>query len=101
MHKGVFTFLYFCCFLWGTESDASTRRWWSYTKALADDSMQGRDTGSKGYIAAESYILEHFKKAGLSPAGIGGFRQPVPIRFLRPQTASSPIQIPIRQMPNS
>jgi Peptidase family M28 len=93
MHKGVFTFLCFCCSLLATEPDAATRRWWSHTEALANDKMQGRDTGSASYAEAEAYVIQQFGKAGLSPAGTDGFRQPVPIRSLRLQTASSPLQI--------
>lgn len=93
MRKCVYTFLCFYCFLWATEPDAATRRWWSYTKALANDKMQGRDTGSKGYREAEAYVIQQFQKASLSPAGSDGFRQPVPLHSLRLQTASSPIQI--------
>ena len=92
-HKYIFILLCFCCFLLATEPDAATRRWWSYIEALANDKMQGRDTGSAGYAEAEAYVIQQFQKAGLSPAGTNGFRQPVPIRSLRLQTASSPLQM--------
>jgi hypothetical protein len=51
--------------------------WWSYVKFLADDSLEGRDTGSEGLRKAESFAVEHLKQAGLEPAGIDGFYQPV------------------------
>jgi len=37
---------------------------------IADDKMEGRDTGSRGERAAEEYAVEQLKKAGLEPAGI-------------------------------
>src|SRR5882724_12265476 len=57
--------------------------WWDYIKVLADDKMEGRDTGSRGEHAAQEYAVEQLKKAGLEPAGIDGFYQPV--RFVSRQ----------------
>src|SRR5712664_611451 len=51
--------------------------WWDYIKVIADDKMEGRDTGSRGEHAAEEYAIEQLKKAGLEPAGVNGFYQPV------------------------
>ena len=56
--------------------------WWGHVKVLADDNMEGRETGSKGLRKAEQYIVEHVKKDGLQAAGnkdSGGtsFYQPV------------------------
>src|SRR6267143_280474 len=57
--------------------------WWDYIKVIADDKMEGRDTGSRGERAAEEYAVEQLKKAGLEPAGTNGFYQPV--RFVSRQ----------------
>jgi len=46
--------------------------WWSHVKYLADDSLEGRDTGSEGLRKAQAYAVEQFKKAGLEPAGTDG-----------------------------
>jgi len=54
--------------------------WWSHVKYLADDSLEGRDTGSEGLRKAETYAVEQFQKAGLQPAGTDGFYQPVKLR---------------------
>ena len=54
--------------------------WWSHVKFLADDSLEGRDTGSEGLKKAESYAVEQLQKAGLQPAGTDGFYQPVKLR---------------------
>ena len=51
--------------------------WWNHVKVLADDSLEGRDTGSEGLMKAESYSVEQLKKAGLEPAGTNGYFQPI------------------------
>jgi len=58
-----------------THFDGKT--WWEHVKFLADDSLEGRDTGSEGIKKAQAYAVEQFKKAGLAPAGTDGFYQPV------------------------
>jgi hypothetical protein len=93
MLKRAFLFWPICLPLFAVEPDAATRRWWSYTQALANDKMQGRDTGSAGYAAAEAYVIQQFQKAGLKPAGTDGFKQPVGMRAVRVNTAASPLQL--------
>jgi Zn-dependent M28 family amino/carboxypeptidase len=51
--------------------------WWAHVKFLADDSLEGRDTGSEGLRKAQAYAVEQLQKAGLEPAGTSGFYQPV------------------------
>ena len=51
--------------------------WWDHVKVLADDSMEGRDTGSPGLRKAEAYVVEQLKKSGVQPAGKDGYYQPV------------------------
>src|SRR6266852_766333 len=51
--------------------------WWAHVKFLADDSLEGRDTGSEGLRKAQAYVVEQLQKAGLEPAGANGFYQPV------------------------
>lgn len=53
------------------------KRWWDYVKVLADDNMEGRETGSPGLQRASAYVVEQLKKSGLQPAGSKGFYQPV------------------------
>ena len=57
--------------------DALGKRWWSHVQYLAGDSLEGRDTGSQGYEKAADYMAEQFRSAGLAPAGVAGFRQPM------------------------
>src|SRR5262245_20375389 len=52
-------------------------RWWTHVKTLADDSFEGRQTGSDGYRKAAAYVVEQFERAGLKPAGTKGYFQPV------------------------
>ena len=47
--------------------------------ALADDSMAGRDTGSRGGWAAARLIAGELARAGIGPAGDSGFFQRVPL----------------------
>jgi Zn-dependent M28 family amino/carboxypeptidase len=51
--------------------------WWNYVKVLADDNMEGRDTGSEGLKRAEAFIVDELKADGLQPAGSNGYYQPV------------------------
>jgi Zn-dependent M28 family amino/carboxypeptidase len=51
--------------------------WWSHVSVLANDNMEGRETGSEGLRKSEAYVIDQFKKAGLQPAGVNGFYQPI------------------------
>jgi Zn-dependent M28 family amino/carboxypeptidase len=58
-------------------SDFDGQSWWQHVKFLADDKLEGRDTGSRGEREAEKYAVEQLKKAGAEAAGVNGFYQPV------------------------
>jgi Zn-dependent M28 family amino/carboxypeptidase len=51
--------------------------WWGHVKVLADDNMEGRETGSAALRRAEAYVVEQLKRNGLEPAGSNGYYQPV------------------------
>lgn len=51
------------------------KRWWSHIQVLADDNMEGRNTGSEGYRKAAVYVAGEFERAGLKPAGTNGYSQ--------------------------
>src|SRR3954464_347485 len=53
------------------------KSWWDHIKVLAADNMEGRDTGSAGLKKAETYVVGQLKTAGLQPAGVKGYYQPV------------------------
>ncbi len=74
--------------------DAATAAWWAQTTALANDAMQGRDTGSEAYERAAKYVAAQFAAAGLKPAGDNGtFFQRVPMHQVDLDTARSSIEI--------
>lgn len=57
----------------------------AHIEFLADDTLQGRDTGSVGYQISANYVKSYFKQLGLTPKGsnIGesqGFEQQVRFR---------------------
>jgi hypothetical protein len=63
---------------WLRAADADAGRWWSFVEALANDGMEGRDTGSAAHRRAAEYVSSQFALAGLSPApGASGYLQPV------------------------
>ena len=51
--------------------------WWAHVKFLADDGLEGRETGSEGLRKAEAYVVDQLTKAGAQPAGVDGYYQPV------------------------
>src|ERR1700719_1060576 len=61
--------------------------WWAHVKFLADDSLEGRNTGSEGLRKAQAYAVDQLQKAGFEPAGTDGFYQPV--RFTQFQVDES------------
>jgi hypothetical protein len=46
--------------------------WWRLTTALANDGMEGRDTGTAAYERAAKYVAQQFSAYGLKPAGDNG-----------------------------
>ncbi len=69
------------------------QRWWSHVQFLADDSLEGRDTGSRGFEKAAAYMAEQFRAAGLQPAGIDGYRQPMDFDEVRLDEARSSLDL--------
>src|SRR5437763_11844623 len=61
--------------------DAS--RWWSHILFLADDKLEGRETGSEGHQRAAEYVAAEFERSGLKPAGASSYIQPVKLRLRR------------------
>ncbi|MGB9246015.1 MAG: M28 family metallopeptidase [Candidatus Acidiferrales bacterium] len=60
-----------------SKNDFDGKTWWDYVKVLADDNMEGRETGSAGLKRAEAYVVEQLKADGIEPAGNDGYYQPV------------------------
>src|SRR5437899_599874 len=61
----------------GSASHFDGNSWWAHVKFLADDSLEGRDTGSEGLRKAQAYAVQQLQKADLEPAGSNGFYQSV------------------------
>jgi Zn-dependent M28 family amino/carboxypeptidase len=57
--------------------------WWAHITFLADDKLEGRNTGSPGHRQAAEYVADNFKRAGLITAGTNGYLQPVRFRSRR------------------
>ncbi len=53
------------------------KTWWDYLKVIADDNMEGRETGSPGLARAQAYVVDQLKQSGIQPAGSDGYYQPV------------------------
>src|SRR5262245_46752277 len=52
----------------------------AHMRFLADDLLEGRRTGTRGYDVAARYVAARFEELGLEPAGAGGgWFQPVPL----------------------
>ena len=59
----------------------SANRIRGHIEFLADDLLEGRDTGSRGHAIAAAYVASQFRSLGLSPGGErGGWYQQVPFR---------------------
>jgi hypothetical protein len=64
--------------------DFSADRFRSHVTFLADDLMEGRDTGSRGYAIAANYVASQFEGLGLKPGGDNqGWFQQVRLRTTR------------------
>jgi hypothetical protein len=56
---------------------------------IADDSMMGRDTPSRGLDLTAQYVADQFRKFGLRPGGVSGWFQRYPITRRRLDLAQS------------
>ena len=68
-------------------------RWWSHVTALANDGLEGRETGSAGHRKAAAYVAGQFEKLGLKPAGTDGYIQPVNLKSKRIDEARSRLDL--------
>ena len=69
--------------LWAADFRSDGKRWWSHIQYLADDKLEGRNTGSEGYRKAATYVAGQFERAGLKPAGTSAYFQPVKFKSRR------------------
>lgn len=63
-------------------------------RALADDAMAGRETGTPGYDQAAEYVARRFAEIGLEPGGEDGtFFQRVPLQASTPVADAARLEI--------
>lgn len=69
MRRKITFALLFAFVLTAAETDwkAAGKAWWAHIEFLADDKLEGRNVGSKGYEAAADYVAGQFERAGLKP----------------------------------
>ncbi|MEQ8749827.1 MAG: hypothetical protein RIC52_08630, partial [Amphiplicatus sp.] len=61
--------------------DAAVDRLEADVRFLADDLLEGREAGTRGYELAALYVAERYRALGLEPAGDDGtYFQTVPMR---------------------
>jgi len=61
-------------------ADAGARRIEADLRFLADDLLEGREAGTRGFALASLYVAERFRAIGLQPAGEdGSYYQAVPM----------------------
>ena len=59
--------------------DFSAQRFRADVEFLADDTLEGREAGTRGYQIAANYVAAEYKRLGLKPAGdAGSYFQSVP-----------------------
>lgn len=69
------------------------KRWWSFVEMLANDDMQGRDTGSAAHRKAADLVAIEFQRAGLAPAGVTGAIQPLKFSGRTPVEAETSLEL--------
>src|SRR5882762_6915314 len=77
----------------GPDWEALGKRWWAHVQSLADDKLEGRDTGSAGFEKAAAYVTEQFRRGGLKPAGEKGYAQSVEFNVMQIDESGSSIEL--------
>lgn len=72
---------------------AQRNDWLKHVSVLSNDSMRGRETGSREHHLAAEYVANQFRKAGLTPAGEHGYLQTVRFVARRPVEDRSIVEI--------
>jgi hypothetical protein len=56
---------------------AEGKLWWAHVQFLADDKLEGRNTGTEAYRKAAEYVASDFERLGLKAAGDSRYFQQV------------------------
>jgi len=75
------------------ELSPAAARWWKHVQTLADDKMEGRETGSKGHRMAAEYVAGEFERARVKPGGTDGYFQPVGFKVRRIDEEHSSLEL--------
>jgi len=79
-----------------TAQENNATAWWKHIEFLASDQLEGRETGSDGFLKAADYVAGFFKSAGLKPGGSNGYFQPIKFisrRIIEDQCSLSLIRV--------
>ncbi|MEZ5293104.1 MAG: M28 family metallopeptidase [Vicinamibacterales bacterium] len=74
-------------------AEAAAAGWFAHVSFLASDDMRGRETGSPEHRKAANYVADQFARAGIEPAGVNGFLQPVTFRSRRIDESQSSLAL--------
>lgn len=88
------------CAIAQAEPDFAPDRFRSHVAFLADDLLEGRDAGTRGYDLAALYVATQFEGIGLKPGARGKWLQPVPLGMRGVATAASSANV-IGMLPGS
>ncbi len=76
-----------------TISSPAAVQWSTDIAVLADDRMEGRETGTAGYLRAAEYVMERFRAERLAPAGDSGYQQMVEFEVQRIDQQASTVEL--------
>jgi hypothetical protein len=79
--------------LFAADLKTEAERWWAHVAFLADDKLEGRNTGSEGYRIAARYVAAEFERNGIAPAGTKGYYQPMNLRALQIDDEKSSLEL--------
>lgn len=65
----------------------------AHIRFLADDLMEGREAGERGYDLAANYVEAQYRLLGLQPGGFEGYRAEVPLQTVVAQAEGARFEI--------
>lgn len=65
----------------------------AHIRFLADDAMEGREAGTRGYDLAANYVEAQYRAIGLAPGGEVGYRAEVPLQTMTTVPEAAALQI--------
>lgn len=83
----------FLLFVTSVSAENDGQAWWKHVQYLADDKLEGRNTGSEGHRLAAAYVAEQFERLGLKAAGTQGYMQPVTFETRQIDEAASSLAL--------